>query len=57
MTAQTMDRTSTARASVELSEQGGSVSMDGTFHALRATTTTTTREAPAAGPRTESDHS
>lgn len=37
MTAQTMDRTSTARASVELSEQGGSVSMDGTFHALRAT--------------------
>lgn len=37
MTAQTMDRTSTARASVELSEQGGSVSMDGTFHALRST--------------------
>ena len=37
MTVQTMDRTSTARASVELSEQGGSVSMDGTFHALRAT--------------------
>lgn len=38
MTVQTMDRTSTARANVELSEQGGSsVSMDGTLHALRAT--------------------
>ena len=36
MTVQTMDRTSTARASVELSERGGSVSIDGTFHALRA---------------------
>lgn len=36
MTAQTMDRTSTMRASVELSERGGSVSMDGTLHALRA---------------------
>lgn len=36
MTVQTMDRTSTMRASVELSERGGSVSMDGTFHALRA---------------------
>ena len=35
-TQQTMERTSTARASVELSERGGSVSMDGTFHALRA---------------------
>jgi len=31
-----MDRTSTMRASVELSERGGSVSIDGTFHALRA---------------------
>ncbi|OLO47986.1 hypothetical protein BKH28_10740 [Actinomyces oris] len=31
-----MERTSTARASVELSERGGSVSIDGTFHALRA---------------------
>lgn len=37
MTVQTMDRTSTVRASVELSEQGGSVSIDGTFHALRST--------------------
>ncbi|OLL12365.1 hypothetical protein BKH17_06355 [Actinomyces oris] len=36
MTVQTMDRTSTARASIELSERGGSVSMDGIFHALRA---------------------
>lgn len=36
MTVQTMDRTSTMRASVELSERGGSVSIDGTFHALRA---------------------
>lgn len=36
MTVQTMDRTSTARASVELSERGGAVSIDGTFHALRA---------------------
>lgn len=36
MTAQTMDRTSTVWASVELSERGGSVSMDGTLHALRA---------------------
>ena len=35
-TQQTMERTSTARASVELSERGGSVSIDGTFHALRA---------------------
>lgn len=35
-TQQTMDRTSTMRASVELSERGGSVSIDGTFHALRA---------------------
>lgn len=35
-TPQTMERTSTARASVELSERGGSVSIDGTFHALRA---------------------
>ena len=35
-TQQTMERTSTARASVELSEWGGSVSIDGTFHALRA---------------------
>lgn len=33
---QTMERASTVRASVELSERGGSVSMDGTFHALRA---------------------
>lgn len=36
VTEQTMDRTSTARASVELSERGGSVSIDNTFHALRA---------------------
>ena len=33
---QTMERASTVRASVELNERGGSVSMDGTFHALRA---------------------
>jgi len=35
-TQQTMERASTVRASVELNERGGSVSMDGTFHALRA---------------------
>lgn len=35
-TQQTMERTSTARASVELSERGSSVSIDNTFHALRA---------------------
>ena len=34
-TQQIMERASTVRASVELSERGGSVSMDGTFHALR----------------------
>ena len=35
-TQQTTERASTVRASVELNERGGSVSMDGTFHALRA---------------------
>lgn len=36
VTEQTTERASTVRASVELNERGGSVSMDGTFHALRA---------------------
>ena len=36
VTEQTMERASTVRASVELNERGSSVSMDGTFHALRA---------------------
>ena len=35
-TQQTMERASTVRASVELNDRGSSVSIDGTFHALRA---------------------